>query len=165
MKKRVVLFLVSCLLLCLDNTFAPFIAIRGAWPSFLFVFAIGYSLINGREESIIIALMSGILQDIFFSNVFGINCFINLILCYFVAIVGEKIWREKSLVPIIIALVTTVFKFLGVYIIFYFLKENISLKLFRGMLSGLYNSVIMFLFYRLMLKFFYREDKRSTWRF
>lgn len=165
MKKRVVLVLVSCLLLILDNAFTPFISIKGAWPSLLFIFAIAYSLINGRKESMIIGILSGALQDIFFTNAFGINILINMILCYVVAIIGEKVWREKSFVPVVSVFVTTLIKFISIYIILHSLNVEVSLKLFRGVISGVYNSVIMFFIYRLMLKYFNREDIRSTWRF
>ena len=74
MKKRIILILMSTILLILDNTFSPFISIRGAWPSFLFIFAIAYSIINGRKEGIIIGVISGLLQDIFFLSMLWSKC-------------------------------------------------------------------------------------------
>ena len=50
MKKRIILILMSIILLILDNTFSPFIAIRGVWPSFLFIFSIAYSIILLRND-------------------------------------------------------------------------------------------------------------------
>jgi len=48
--KKWILFLISLVLLILDNSFMPFLAIKGAFPSLLFVFAIAYSIINGKKE-------------------------------------------------------------------------------------------------------------------
>ena len=163
MKKRVVLVLVSSLLLIVDNSLAPFISIKGAWPSFLFVFAIAYSIINGPKEGMIIGITSGVLQDIFFYGGFGVNTLINMLFCFMAGNIGEGLWREKSLIPIITVFIMTILKFLGVFIIFYLLKIHIDV--FRGVITAFYNSVIMLFIYRVVFKFFNREDIRRTWRF
>lgn len=93
--KRVILILISILLLILDNTFAPFISIKGVYPSFLFVFVISYSIINGTKEAVIMGVISGLLQDIFFFNGFGVNALANMICCVIAGVVGEDIWRKK----------------------------------------------------------------------
>lgn len=163
MKKRVVLVLVSSLLLIVDNSLAPFMAIKGVWPSFLFIFAIAYSIINGPKEGMIIGIISGLLQDVFFYNGFGVNTLINMIFCFVAGQIGEGVLREKSLIPIITVFIMTILKYLGVFIIFYLLKIHIDV--FRGVGSAFYNSVIMLLIYRVVFKFFNREDIRRTWRF
>lgn len=163
MGKRVVLIIVSCILLILDNTLAPFIAVKGAWPSLLFIFSISYSIINGKKEGVIIGVISGLLQDIFFYNLFGVNPLINILCCYLAGTIGEGIWRDRKLIPIITMFVGTILKYLGVFVIF--LALDIKIDLFRGVITALYNSIIMLLTYKTILKFFDREDMRKAWRF
>lgn len=163
MKKRIILILMLIILLILDNTFSPFIAIKGAWPSLLFVFSIAYSIINGKKEGIIIGVISGLLQDIFFFQGFGVNALVNMIICFIAGEIGDGIWREKSLIPIVTIFIATILKVLGIYIILYFMKENVDVL--RGMKAALYNSVIMLFSYNIILKFFEREDMRKAWRF
>ncbi len=163
MKKRLILILMSVILLILDNTFSPFIAIRGAWPSILFVFSIAYSIINGRKEGIIIGVISGVLQDIFFFQGFGVNALVNMICCFIAGGIGDGIWREKKLIPVVTIFIATILKFFGIYIIMYFINENVDLL--RGIKTALYNSVIMLFSYSIILKFFEREDMRKAWRF
>lgn len=163
MKKRLILILMSVILLILDNTFSPFIAIRGAWPSILFVFSIAYSIINGRKEGIIIGVISGVLQDIFFFQGFGVNALVNIICCFIAGGIGDGIWREKKLIPVVTIFIATILKFFGIYIIMYFINENVDLL--RGIKTALYNSVIMLFSYSIILKFFEREDMRKAWRF
>lgn len=163
MKKRVILILVTIILLILDNTFSPFLAIKGAWPNLLFVFSIAYSIINGKKEGVLIGVISGLLQDIFFFHCFGVNALVNTICCYIAGSIGEGIWREKKLIPIVTVFVATILKFLGVYIILYFMNQNVDLL--RGLKTALYNSLIMLFSYKLILKFFEREDMRKAWRF
>lgn len=148
--KRLVLIIISIILLILDNSLAPFFAIKGAYPSLLFVFSIGYSIINGKYEGALIGSTAGLLQDIFFGNVFGVNALVNMFCCFFAGVVGEGIWREKKLIPTVTIFFGTILKFLGVYIIFFFLK--IDMDLLRGIYVALYNSVIMFLTYGLIIK-------------
>ena len=64
--KKWILFLISLVLLILDNSFMPFLAIKGAFPSLLFVCAIAYPIINGKKEAVFIGVISGLLQDIYF---------------------------------------------------------------------------------------------------
>ncbi|MBD7910656.1 MULTISPECIES: rod shape-determining protein MreD [Clostridium] len=163
MKKRVVLIIVACILLILDNTLAPFIAVKGAWPSLLFIFSVSYSIINGKKEAVIIGVISGLLQDVFFYNMFGVNALINMFCCYLAGFIGEGIWRDRKLVPIITIFVGTILKYLGIFIIFYAL--NIHIDLFRGVSTALYNSIIMLFVYKTILRFFDREDMRKAWRF
>ena len=148
--KRLVLIIISIILLIIDNSLAPFLAIKGAYPSLVFVFSIGYSIINGKYEGALIGSATGLLQDIFFGNVFGVNALLNMFCCFLAGVVGEGIWREKKLIPTITIFFGTILKFLGVYIIFFFLK--IDMEFLRGIYVALYNSVIMFLTYGLIIK-------------
>lgn len=163
MKKRVILILVTIILLILDNTFSPFLAIKGAWPNLLFVFSIAYSIINGKKEGVLIGVISGLLQDIFFFQGLGVNALVNMLCCFIAGIIGDGIWREKRLIPIITIFIATILKVLGIYVILYFMNQNVDLL--RGIKTALYNSVIMLFSYGVILKFFEREDMRKAWRF
>ena len=44
--KKWILIIISLVFLILDNSLMPFLAIKGAFPSLLFTFAIAYSIIN-----------------------------------------------------------------------------------------------------------------------
>ncbi|MBE6046864.1 MAG: rod shape-determining protein MreD [Clostridium sp.] len=163
MKNRIILILISIILLVLDNTFSPFIAIGGAWPNFLFVFSIAYSIINGKKEGIIIGVVAGLLQDIFFCQCFGVNALVNMISCFVAGKIGDGIWREKKLIPIITMFVATISKVLIICIILHFMNQNVDLL--RGIKTAIYNSVVMLFSYSIILKFFEREDMRKAWRF
>ena len=78
--KRLYLIIILIVLLIIDNTLLPYYSIKGSFPSLLFVFAIAYSIIRGKEEAIFIGIVSGFLQDIFFFSGFGVNLFLNMLL-------------------------------------------------------------------------------------
>ena len=97
--EKLILILVSIGLAILDNSIIPFFSIRGGYPSLLFTFAIAYSLVNKREKSVFIGVVSGVIQDIFFFNGFGVNCFLNLLLCFLASLIGEGMIKNKRMVP------------------------------------------------------------------
>lgn len=162
MKKWVVI-LISIVLLILDNSLMPFLGIRGAFPSLLFVFAISYSIINGAKEATMIGVFSGLLQDIFFYNGMGINSFSNLILCVLAAFIGENIFKSKKLIPVLTMLLVSTIK---VGLVYVFIKINgDEINNNRALLSAIYNTVVMFLGYKFVLKLCDKEDRKISWRF
>lgn len=161
--KKWVLILISLVLLILDNSLIPFLAIKGAYPSLLFVFAIAYSIINGRSEAVVIGVISGLMQDIFFYNGFGINALINMLICLIAAIIGENIYREKRLIPVISVILLYLLKILAVFTIFKLMGRSIDIQV--GMFTALYSSVVMFLGYDFVLRIYNIEYKKRSWRF
>lgn len=162
MKKWVVI-LISIILLILDNSLMPFIAIRGAFPSLLFIFAISYSLINGGREAVIIGVLSGFLQDIFFYNGMGINLLSNLLLCIFAAFIGENIFKNKKLIPVLTMLIVSILKVLLVYLFMKINGDKININI--ALMSAVYNMVVMYFVYKSILKLCDEENRQSLWRF
>lgn len=161
MKKWILIF-ISLILLVLDNSFMPFLAIKGAFPSLLFTFAVAYSIINGRFGAIFIGVTSGVIQDLFFYNGFGINSLINMIVCFVAAIIGENIYREKRLIPVVSIIFLYIIKILLIFAIFELNGKTINLKV--GMITAVYSSVIMFFGYNFALKLYFIENKKNSWR-
>lgn len=161
--ERLILILVCIGLTILDNSIVPFFSIKGAYPSLLFTFAIAYSLVNTKEKSIFMGVTSGILQDIFFFNGFGVNCLTNVILCFLASVVGENMIKEKKTVPVVFMFFVTILKYICVFIIFYFLSIKIDLA--KSIIMGLYNSVVMFFAYKYVINYYDDEYTKQRWRF
>ena len=161
--EKLILVLVSIGLAILDNSLIPFFAIKGGYPSLLFTFAIAYSLVNKREKTIFIGVISGILQDVFFFNGFGINCFLNLLLCVAASFVGEGMIKNKRVVPVVSMFIFTILKYMGVFAIFYIL--NINLEMSKVFYMALYNAVIMFFGYKYIINIYDDEYTKQQWRF
>ena len=161
--EKLILILVSIGLAILDNSIVPFFSIHGGYPSLLFTFAIAYSLVNKREKSVFMGVTSGILQDIFFFNGFGVNCFLNLLLCFLAAVIGEGMIKNKKMVPVVSMFVITILKYMGVFSVFYIL--NIKLELSKSLYMALYNAVIMFFGYKYIINIYDDEYTKQRWRF
>ena len=161
--EKVIIILVSIGLVILDNSLVPFFEIKGAYPSLLFTFAIAYSLINGKEKSIFIGVVSGILQDIFFFHGFGINSLINLLLCLLASVIGDGIVKNKRLIPIISIFFITIIKYIGIFVIFYIL--DIHIEFVKSIVMAIYNGVIMFFVYKVVMNIYNDEYTKQRWRF
>ena len=161
--KRVKLILIAIILLIVDNSIAPFISIFDVAPSFLFIFAVGYSFIYGKSEAVFMGVLTGLLQDIYFFNGFGVNLLINMLCCYVVALIGEGIWKERKIIPVVAVFVASVAKYLLVFIILYILGIKIGFT--RGIFIAIYNSIVMFLTYKFGFKLSDKERNETTFRY
>ena len=161
--EKLILILVSIGLVILDNSLVPFFSIKGAYPSLLFVFAIAYSLINGKEKATFIGVISGVLQDVFFFYGFGVNSLLNLLLCLLASFVGEGIIKNKRLIPVVSIFFITIIKYIGAIIIFYLLDINIQFS--NSITMGIYNGVVMFFAYKLVMNIYDDEYSKQRWRF
>lgn len=161
--EKLIIILVSIGLVILDNSLLPFFQIKGAYPSLLFTFALAYSMILGKEKAVFIGIISGILQDIFFFNGFGVNSLLNLLLCLIASHIGAGIVKNKRLIPVISVFFLTMLKYLGVFVIFHFL--NIEIQLPKSVIMGIYNSVVMFFVYKFVMNIYNEEYTKQRWRF
>lgn len=161
--EKLIIILISIGLVILDNSLIPFFSIKGAYPSLLFTFAIAYSLVNKKERAVFMGVMSGILQDIFFFNGFGVNSLLNLFLCLLASFIGAGIIKTKRLIPVISAFFITIIKYAGVMLIFNFF--NIEIQFSKSIIMGVYNGVIMFFVYKLVMNVYDDEYSKQRWRF
>jgi rod shape-determining protein MreD len=161
--EKLIIILVSIVLLILDNSFVPFFSIKGAYPSLLFVFAIAYSLINGKEKATFVGVVSGMLQDVFFFQGFGVNSVLNLLLCLLASAIGSGIVKNKRLIPIVSTFFITIIKYIGVFIIFYSL--NIHIEFPKSIVMSIYNSIVMFFAYKIVINIYDDEYSKQRWRF
>lgn len=161
--RKVVIFIVMVLLLVLDNSFCPFFAIKGVAPSLLFVFTIAFSIIHEKNEAVVIGVVSGMLQDIYFTNGFGINALVNIFCCLIASYIGESIWKEKKLIPTATMFGVSILKYYVVLLILYFI--GVEINIVRGIFIALYNSIIMFFAYKTIFKKLNIERNETSWRF
>ncbi|MEQ8153764.1 MAG: rod shape-determining protein MreD [Clostridiaceae bacterium] len=161
--KRIILILIGLLFFTLDNAVLPVFHISGSWGSLLFTFAICYSILGGAWEAVFIGAYSGILQDVFFANAFGVNSLINLILCLLASAVGKNIFRNRRTIPVITVFLATFMKYMLVYVILLILKADMYLS--GIMLVSLINAVFAFIFYKKIYKFTEKSYMKDPWKF
>ena len=161
--KKWILIIISLVLLILDNSLMPFLAIKGVYPSLLFTFAIAYSIINGKSEAVFIGVISGLMQDVYFYNGFGINSLVNMLVCLLAAVIGENIYREKKLIPVISIVLLYILRVFSIFILLKLAGKTIDIEV--GIYSSIYSAVVMFLGYDFVLKLYNNNHRERSWRF
>lgn len=163
-KKILYLFLIITILFIFDNTIITFFAIKNIYPSVLFVFIVCYSIINGYGEATIIGVITGILQDIYFPGVMGINMLINMLICLMAAKIGKGIFKDKVIIPIFSTFLLSLLKSIAIFAIFILIgASNNFLHLI--IYKAIYEMIIALLIYRIILKFSETKTIKKEWRF
>lgn len=162
-KDNILLALLMILLSIIDNSVISCFSIYGGGPSLLFVFSIAYCIVNGYEKCLFVGIFSGMLQDIYFFNGFGINCLLNMLLCLAASRVGKEIVKNKNLIPVITGIAATIIKFFAVFLIADILGKKVNFWCWPSM--AVCNGIVMFIIYRFVVKKCLNESMRKhRWR-
>ncbi|MBU3189764.1 rod shape-determining protein MreD [Clostridium bowmanii] len=162
--KRILTVVFLCILfLILDNTLMPLIKINSAYPSLLFVFALCYSILSTPKEAVIIGVLTGALQDVYFLNGFGINMLSNMLMCLVAAQIGKSIFVEKSFLPIISSFVLSIGKGLIVFSILFLIKQYTHME--TVLYHGIYNLIVSIFMYKFTYKLSQKEYMKKEWKF
>jgi rod shape-determining protein MreD len=163
MKKLITVLAICVLFLILDNTLVPFFAIKGYFPNLLLLFVICYSIVNGSWEGIWVGILSGLLQDIYFYNGFGINTFTNMLVCIAAGFIGNGIFKEKSLIPIMSSFALSFIKGISVFAILYIVKMHTPFE--PILYDSVYTTVVSIFMYRWVYKLCQKEYMQRKWSF
>ncbi len=163
MKKVLILFLLSIIFFIIDNVLMPFFAIKTIYPSLLLTFMICYSIANGKWEGLWLGVFGGMLQDVYFINGFGINALTNMIICIIAGVIGDNIFKEKSLIPVASCFALSVFKGILLFLILYLcgIHANVSDILF----TAIYNMIISVIMYKKVYRFCQKDYMQIRWKF
>ena len=161
--KKIVVILISIFLLVLDNSLLPDYSIMDSYPSLLFIFAIAYSIVCGKNEAIFMGVISGILQDIYFVKGFGINSLSNLLLCFLAAKIGENILKENKIVPVLSTFILSIIKSVFVAIMLRLFNQSVNYS--AAILTAFYNSIIMIIVYNIVLATCDKYMDNDRWMF
>ncbi|HOK62535.1 MAG TPA: rod shape-determining protein MreD [Soehngenia sp.] len=145
--------------LILQSTVFPSIEIFGVVPNTALVLIIVISLFKGRFVGSIYGVFVGLLTDILYSSVIGINSLILFFVGYFIGFAKDSFARDNLLTPVIFTVLSTIF-FNAIYaLVVYFLTADISLKLtLQNIFSFeiVYNAIFSIIYYKIFSKIFTR---------
>lgn len=163
MKKITVVAVLVLIFFILDNVFAPFFAISKVYPSLLFSFSISYSIVSGKWEALSMGIFSGILQDTFFTNIFGINILCNMLMCIFAAKIGELIYKHKIIVPILTNFLLSIIKGIMIVFLLFVVGQYTDNNLI--LYKGLYTGAVSFFMYKFVYYLSTKNFMEKKWNF
>ena len=123
------LFLTLSANIALQSTLFTYIEIIGIKPNTALLIVVSYAILRGDAEGAAAGFFAGLLQDLFFGGIIGMNALLYMIIGYAAGKPFRDYFHESSFFPLILGSVCT----LSYGIAFYFLNF-----LFRGKLDFLY---------------------------
>lgn len=152
-----ILLMVLLLNFFLQSTIIPYMSILGVVPNTALLIVISISLLKGKYYGGFIGIVIGMLQDIVFSPVIGINSFIFFFLGYIVGLVENKLSRDNLFIPLILSIIGTIYYNFFYYIFMFFLSRDIPfLSFIRNIMTIeiIYNAILSIPVYMMFSKFF-----------
>ncbi|OGO76644.1 MAG: rod shape-determining protein MreD [Clostridiales bacterium GWB2_37_7] len=156
--KTLVVSVLVLLNLVLETTLFQFLRIGGIKPDFVIMLIVSYAILEGGAFSAGIGLTSGLLIDILFGRILGVNAFSYMITGYILGQAHENVFKDSILPPALFNFAAVIvyqhIYFLIIYLTGNLMNEGISYTyiLFRIILpQGIYNAVFGAIIYRFLL--------------
>lgn len=164
----IIVSLVIVINFVLQTTLFKYISIAGVLPNTALLIVVSFALIKGNNRGAVIGFFCGLLQDMFYGKVIGINMLIYMIIGYIVGYADEKIFRDSVIVPILFTSASTVFYYaLFLFFIFFLRIEFNFAAALRSVIipEAVYNSALVLVFFRILYRLEKRFNEKYNLRF
>ncbi len=152
-----ILTIVILLNFFLQSSIFPYISVFGIVPNTALIIVISIALYKGRFYGGFVGLIIGMIQDIVFSPVIGVNAFIYFFAGYLVGLVENKLTKDNIFIPILFSILGTIYYNFSYYVFMFFLSRNIPFLSFAKdilVIETIYNCVLSIPIYKLFSKIF-----------
>ena len=115
-----IFFVFICFLL--QSTVFPSLSFGGIIPNLMIVVTASYGFMRGRKTGLLIGFFSGLLMDVFFSDILGFYALIYMYIGYLNGVFRKMFYPEDIKLPIALIVGSDFLYNLAVYILTFFLK-------------------------------------------
>lgn len=161
--RKTLIILVALVLLILDQTVMPFLDVYDSYASLLFTFFGLYAVTTDAEDAVFLALVTGILQDLLFPYIFGLQTFLNLFLFLTMSRLGNSLKEGKKTLPVFFVTMAQGLKTLLSLGILYLL--GIRGNFMALVVMPAYTFVLAILLYKRMVAFGRIPIIKREWKF
>lgn len=156
--KTIIISVIVLLNVILEATLFQFLRIADVKPDFIIIMIIAYAILEGGAYSAVIGLASGLLIDILFGRVLGVNAFSYMITGYLFGQAHDNVFRDSILPPALFNFAAVIIYqhlyFFLMYMTGNLLHEGFSyMHILLGMIipQSLYNTILGAVMYRFYL--------------
>jgi len=161
--RRIFILLTAVLLLLVDQTILPFLSVYDSFGSILFTFFGLFTMRTDFDDAILIAVISGVLQDLFFPYAFGLNTLVNLFLYLGLAKIGLTLKEGKKTIPILFVTLAQAVKTLVILIILFIF--GIRGNYVSVIVTPVYTLILGMIIYRFVVAYSRIPVVKKEWRF
>lgn len=140
-----------------QTTTLPYLAIFGVVPNTALVLVVVIAIFRGKYYGILFGLAIGIVQDILFGTVIGINGFIYSMIGFSIGMIQNILNTENIIVPLVFSGISTIVYNFSYAVFIYFLSREITFSLLikkTFSIEIILNSLISIIIYKLLSKIF-----------
>ncbi len=109
-------FLLSLFILVLEGSFLSVFFKSAKMPDFLLVMLVCLAFIWGEQTGIVLGLLTGLLQDLFFGPALGFFALAKMVVAYLVGLTAREVYKDQLAGPMLIVFMAT---FVHEFIIFF----------------------------------------------
>ncbi|SCY15820.1 rod shape-determining protein MreD [Alkaliphilus peptidifermentans] len=155
--KALIIGVIIVINLIFQSTLLQYFKIYDVLPNTALILVISLAIYSGKNKGAIIGFFVGILQDIIFGRIIGLNAMIFMVTGYTVGSINRNLFKDNLIVPFTLtALATGFYEVINMLLIF-LLGYRIELfNVFKKMLfiGVLYNSIFSVIIYIYVSKLF-----------
>jgi rod shape-determining protein MreD len=167
-RKYFFMFILSVLIVALQQSFVAKFNILNVGFDLVFVFIVCFSLIRNEIESVAFALICGIMRDSFFPSVFGVNTVIYLISSYILSQIEKRIYKDAIIIPMLLTFSLTILKTLLYFSYFYIASIKFDFKNHVTnvlILESIFNCMASLIVYRFVKRISLMKVMQHDWKF
>ncbi|HSL86539.1 MAG TPA: hypothetical protein VK861_06365 [Bacteroidales bacterium] len=161
--RRILFLFTAVFLLLIDQTIIPFLSVYDSYGSVLFTFFGLFAMMTDYDDAILVAVIAGVMQDLFFPYAFGLNTIINLFIYLGLSKVGLTLKEGRKTIPVLfVTLAQGAKTIVMLLILFIFGIRGHYISVF---VTPLYTLVIGMVIYRIVVAYSRIPVVKKEWRF
>lgn len=161
--RKIFIFLTVLLWLLLDQTLLPFLSVYESSGSILFTFMGLFMLMTDEQDAFYVGLITGLMQDLFFPYVFGLNTLLNVLLFLILSKIGLTLKKGKKTMPVLSVSIAQGIKTLIIILVLYIF--GIKGNYFALIIMPLYTAVLSIILYGPSVSYSRIPIVKKEWRF
>lgn len=151
--KFITLALIGIISVIMQSSILPYFNIMGTTANLVLAVVLSIALLIRKPYGGIMGLIIGLLMDILFSPIIGVNALIYFLMGYVLENIEFHLSRDEIHVPIIIIIFSTVVYNFLYFVILYFASYEISFMYFimnKLLIEIVYNSLLIIPLYKII---------------
>ena len=163
MKRFIIMAIMILLCFLLQTTVFQGLLLAGGVPNLILILVVAFAYMRGRKEGMYIGFASGLLIDLVYGDIVGLNAVLFVVVGYLVGICNEIYYRDELSVPIILIAISD-FMFNFAYYVLHFLLRGLQVFYYIWhiiMPEVVYTVLIACVLYRLLYALNYWLEKNE----
>ena len=168
MKRKIIMLLLVVVFLILQSAVCPLIAIASIKPNLLIILIVSFGLMRGRRSGMLTGFCCGLLTDLFFESVIGMNALIYMWVGYFSGFFYRIFYDDDVKTPIVLISVTDLVYGIVQYLVLFLPRGRIHFFYYLGRIilpEVIYTLLVTVVIYQILFhinKALSSTEKRSS---